>query len=148
MKALNIVAALLGGLVSTSAIAAGDPEKGEQLFGRCVACHVIIDNDNNLLVDGGITGPNLYGVIGRIAGTENDYLNGGPRLPVGMFTDSMKDAGAAGLVWTEENLAAFVANPIGFVREYTGNDRSRVNMSVRFPQGGEDIAAYLATFTQ
>ncbi len=147
MKTLTILAALAGGLFGTAAAAEGDPVKGEQLFSRCIACHVIIDNDNNLLVDGGITGPNLYGVVGRVAGTENDYLNGGPRLPVGMFTDSMKEAGAAGLIWTEENLAEFIKNPIGFVREYTGDETSRVNMSVRFPRGGEDIAAYLATFS-
>lgn len=148
MKPIRIIATLLGVLAGNTAVAEGDPAKGEQLFRRCIACHVIVDTQNNLLVDGGITGPNLFGVIGRAAGTENDYLNGGPRLPVGMYTDAMKQAGAAGLVWNEENLAQFIKNPIGFVREFTGDDSLRVNMSVRFAQGGEDIAAYLATFSE
>ena len=58
-------------LTSVQAIAAGDPAKGEQLYNRCSSCHAIIKN-GEVLVKGGITGPNLFGVVGRTAGTEND----------------------------------------------------------------------------
>lgn len=130
---------------AASAFAAGDPKKGEMLYNRCSSCHAII-RDGEVLVKGGITGPNLYGVIGRVAGTENDYRNGSERLPIGMFTDDMIRAGEEGLVWTEENIAAYSRDPIGFIREFLNDDSARPNMSVKLKKGAEDIAAYLATF--
>lgn len=133
--------------VSSQAFAAGDPAKGEKLYNRCSSCHAII-KDGEVLVKGGITGPNLYGVVGRAAGTEYDYLNGSERLPVGMFTDDMIRAGQEGLVWTEENIATYSKNPIGFIQEYLDDETARPNMSVKLKKGAEDIAAYLATFSE
>ncbi|WP_170571926.1 cytochrome C [Ruegeria atlantica] len=130
---------------SSHAAAAGDPAKGEKLFNRCSSCHAII-KDGEFLVKGGITGPNLYGVVGRLAGTETDYLNGSERLPIGMFTDDMIRAGEEGLIWTEDNIAAYSQDPIGFIREYLNDETARPNMSVKLKKGAEDIAAYLATF--
>ncbi|WP_170426052.1 c-type cytochrome [Ruegeria arenilitoris] len=134
-------------VVSSQALAAGDPAKGEKLYNRCSSCHAII-KDGEVLVKGGITGPNLYGVVGRLAGTENDYLNGSERLPVGMFTDDMIRAGQEGLVWTEENIAAYSKNPIVFIQEYLDDKTARPNMSVKLKKGADDIAAYLATFSE
>ncbi len=133
-------------LTSVQAIAAGDPAKGEQLYNRCSSCHAIIKN-GEVLVKGGITGPNLFGVVGRTAGTENDYLYGSERLPIGMFTDDMIRAGQEGLVWTEENIATYSRDPIGFIKEYLDDDTARPNMSVKLKKGADDIAAYLATFS-
>lgn len=133
--------------LSTQALAAGDPEKGKAMYNRCSSCHAII-KDGEVLVKGGITGPNLYGVIGRVAGSENDYRYGSERLPVGMFTDDMIRAGEEGLVWTEENIAAYSKDPIGFIKDYLDDDTARPNMSVKLKKGTEDIAAYLATFNQ
>lgn len=132
---------------SSQAIAAGDPAKGEKLYNRCSSCHAII-KDGEVLVKGGITGPNLYGVVGRVAGTENDYLYGSERLPVGMFTDDMIRAGQEGLVWTQENIAAYSQDPIGFIKDYLQDETARPNMSVKLKKGADDIAAYLATFSE
>lgn len=132
--------------VSSQAIAAGDPAKGEKLYNRCSSCHAII-KDGEVLVKGGITGPNLYGVIGRVAGSENDYRYGSERLPIGMFTDDMIRAGEEGLVWTEDNVADYSKDPIKFIREYLGDETARPNMSVKLKKGADDIAAYLATFS-
>lgn len=131
--------------LSTHVAAAGDPATGERLYNRCSSCHAII-KDGEVLVKGGITGPNLYGVVGRVAGTETDYRYGSERLPVGMFTDDMIRAGEEGLIWTEENIAVYARDPIGFIKEYLGDDTARPNMSVKLKKGAEDIAAYLATF--
>ncbi|TMV05558.1 cytochrome C [Ruegeria sediminis] len=131
---------------AASALAAGDPAKGEQLYNRCSSCHAII-RDGEVLVKGGITGPNLYGVVGRVAGTENDYLNGSERLPIGLFTDDMIRAGQQGLVWTEENIAAYSEDPIAFIRAFLGDDTARPNMTTKLKEGAPDIAAYLATFS-
>lgn len=133
--------------VSFQAIAAGDPAKGEKLYNRCSSCHAII-KDGQILVKGGITGPNLYGVVGRVAGTESDYLNGSERLPIGMFTDDMIRAGQEGLVWTQENIATYSKNPIAFIQEYLDDETARPNMSVKLKKGADDIAAYLATFNE
>ncbi|MBO9445943.1 cytochrome C [Ruegeria sp. R14_0] len=133
--------------ISSQALAAGDPAKGEKLYNRCSSCHAII-KDGEVLVKGGITGPNLYGVVGRVAGTEYDYLNGSERLPVGMFTDDMIRAGQEGLVWTEENIVAYSKNPIVFIQEYLDDKTARPNMSVKLKKGADDIAAYLATFSE
>lgn len=133
-------------MTATQSFAAGDPAKGEKLYYRCSACHAII-KDGEVLVKGGITGPNLFGVVGRVAGTENDYLNGSERLPIGMFTDDMIRAGQEGLVWSEENIVAYAQDPIIFIQEYLNDETARPNMSVKLKKGAEDIAAYLATFT-
>ncbi|CAD0184420.1 Cytochrome c551 [Ruegeria sp. THAF57] len=133
-------------LASTQALAAGDPARGEALYFRCSSCHAII-KDGDVLVKGGITGPNLYGVVGRAAGTENDYLNGSERLPVGLFTDDMIRSGQEGLIWTEENIAAYSKDPIGFIQGFLNDEKARPNMSIKLKEGAEDIAAYLATFS-
>ncbi|WP_170762594.1 c-type cytochrome [Ruegeria lacuscaerulensis] len=132
--------------VSSQATAAGDPAKGEKLYNRCSSCHAII-KDGEVLVKGGITGPNLFGVVGRVAGSENDYLYGSERLPVGMFTDDMIRAGQEGLIWTQENISAYSQDPIGFIQEYLDDETARPNMSVKLKKGADDIAAYLATFS-
>ncbi len=145
MPKIATTAVFVSLLTSSQVIAAGDPAKGEQLYNRCTSCHAII-KDGEVLVKGGITGPNLFGVIGRIAGTENDYLYGSERLPIGMFTDDMIRAGQEGLVWTEENIAAYSKDPVGFIKEYLNDDTARPNMTVKLKKGADDIAAYLATF--
>ncbi len=131
--------------LASQAVAAGDPAKGEKLYNRCSSCHAII-KDGEVLVKGGITGPNLYGVVGRVAGSENDYRYGSERLPVGMFTDDMIRAGEEGLIWSEENIAAYSQDPINFIKEFLDDETARPNMSVKLKKGAEDIAAYLATF--
>nr|WP_170539835.1 c-type cytochrome [Ruegeria arenilitoris] len=137
---------LLAFTAAHQAAAEGDAARGEKLYNRCSSCHAII-KDGEVLVKGGITGPNLYGVVGRAAGTETDYLNGSERLPIGMFTDDMIRAGENGLVWTQENIAAYARDPIGFIQDFLKDETARPNMSVKLKTGAEDIAAYLATFT-
>jgi cytochrome c len=146
MPKLIPTALLLTIALASHAAAAGDPAKGEKLYNRCSSCHAII-KDGEVLVKGGITGPNLYGVVGRVAGAENDYRYGSERLPVGMFTDDMIRAGEEGLVWTQENIAAYSQDPIGFIQEYLNDETARPNMSVKLKKGAGDIAAYLATFS-
>ncbi|WP_298905629.1 cytochrome C [uncultured Aliiroseovarius sp.] len=127
--------------------AEGDPAKGEKMYNRCSACHAVISPEGEVLVKGGITGPNLYGVVGRVAGTEGDYRYGSERLPVGMFTDDMIRAGEEGLVWTIDNLVEYTKDPIGFIRTFLDDPKARPNMAVKLRKGAEDIVAYVATFS-
>jgi cytochrome c len=120
--------------LATPALAEGDIAKGENDFKKCKACHAIVADDGTVIQKGGKTGPNLYGVIGRaVAGTEFAY------------GDSIKAVGAAGTVWDEASLAAYVADPTGWLKEATGDAAAKSKMSFKLAKGGADMAAYLAS---
>ena len=91
------VAAMTGSQVSIAA--AGDATKGERVFKRCLACHSLEPGKKKP------TGPNLHGVVGRQAGLDPDYR----------YSKAMKEAGEGGLVWTEETLLEYLADPRGYV---------------------------------
>jgi len=132
---------LLGILVLTpmlaSAAQAGDPAKGEKTFKRCKSCHAITDEDGTKIVKGGKSGPNLYGVIGRTVGTLEGFKYG----------DSIVAAGAAGIVWDEENLAIYVADPKAWLQDVLDDSSAKSKMTFKLKKGGDDMAAYLATLT-
>ena len=48
-------------------LALGDLVHGEKVFKKCSACHMIVSGGKNMI------GPNLWGVIGRTAGSVSDY---------------------------------------------------------------------------
>jgi cytochrome c len=48
-------------------LALGDLVHGEKVFKKCSACHMIASDGKNMI------GPNLWGVIGRTAGSISDY---------------------------------------------------------------------------
>ncbi len=134
LKALFMTTFVATGALSTAAYAAGDAAAGENTFKRCKACHSITNGDE-VIVRGGRTGPNLFGVIGRTAGTYEGFRYGAATIA----------AGQAGLVWTEENLATYVADPTAFLRETLGDSSARSKMTFKLRSGGEDVAAYLAS---
>lgn len=113
---------------------AGDADAGARLFTKCKACHSITAPDGTDIARGGKVGPNLYGVIGRKAASYPGFTTYGPGL---------KAAGDAGLIWSEDLIAEYVKNPTAFIDSHGGTGASR--MMFRLPEGGEDIAAYLAT---
>ena len=51
----------------TALLAMGDLCHGEKVFKKCSACHQIAADGKNMI------GPNLWGVIGRTAGSVSDY---------------------------------------------------------------------------
>ena len=88
--------ALLIGMMSLMAVgaaqAAGNAKAGEQLFARCGMCH------SNAKGDGNKIGPNLFGVVGRKAGTAPQFS----------YSPAMK---SAGFVWTNDKLDAWITSP-------------------------------------
>ena len=90
------VIALGFGLVICGNAMAGDAVKGQKLFKRCKACHYV-DREKHK------TGPHLVAVIGRAAGSLDDYK----------YSKAMK---ASGLVWDEETLADYLKAPKKFVK--------------------------------
>ena len=109
---------------------AQDAAKGEKEFNKCKACHMIA-SDSETIVKGGKIGPNLYGVIGRTMGSVEDFK----------YSDGFEAKAEAGEVWTEENLAVYVKDPNDFLG-------SRSKMTFKLRKGQEDVAAYLATFSE
>ncbi|MWD28889.1 c-type cytochrome [Aquicoccus sp. SCR17] len=134
---LTAAALLLATSLPALAQETGDPEAGEKLFNRCRSCHEIKAEDGTVIQRGGRTGPNLYGIIGRTAGSYDDFR----------YSDLLEQAGEDGLVWTEALLADYVADPTGFLQDHTGaSGRSR--MTFRLTRGGADVAAYLGSVAQ
>ena len=114
--------------------------RGEAAFNQCQSCHVVRDEAGTVLAGrNGRTGPNLYGVVGRVAGTYPDFRYG----------DGIVQAGEMGLVWDEETMVAYLQDPTAFLRAQTGNARARGNMSFRLrsEDTARDLVAFLSTFS-
>ena len=132
---LTATATLLA--LSAPVFAEGDADKGEKAYKKCKSCHMIKSDDGEDIVKGGRTGPNLYGVIGRSAGTAEDFKYG----------KDLVAAGEAGLVWDEENLAEYIKDPKAFLQSTLDDSGAKSKMTFKMKKGGEDVAAYLATFS-
>ncbi|MFO1203679.1 MAG: cytochrome C [Tabrizicola sp.] len=117
---------------------AGDPAAGEEAFKKCKACHSIIAADGTEIQKGGRTGPNLFGVIGRGVAADPDFKYG----------ESIAALGATGAVWDEASVAAYVADPTAYLKQALADDAAKSKMSFKLAEGGEDVAAYLASVAQ
>jgi cytochrome c2 len=84
---------------TSGAVLAQDAENGQDVFRQCRACHQVGASAKNLV------GPQLNGIVGRKAGTIEGFA----------YSTANKDAGAKGLVWTEETLLKYLENPQAFM---------------------------------
>lgn len=99
--------------------------KGENVYKKCKACHAVGPDAKHKV------GPHQNDLFGRVAGTIDGFK----------FSKAMIAAGEAGLVWTDESLAAFLGKPKSYVK--------KTKMSFSGLKKDEDIAAviaYLKTF--
>jgi len=78
-------------------LALGDMAHGEKVFKKCSACHMIVSDGKNMI------GPNLWGVIGRTAGSVNDYK----------YSKAMV---AYGKEWTFEEMNAYLIKPQAYIK--------------------------------
>ena len=101
----------------------GDLEKGKTTFALCRSCHTITPGGPNS------TGPNLYGVFGRTAGTHEGFK----------YSDAVKNAG---FKWDAEKLDAWLTNPKTFL---PGNRMTFVGL--KDEQKRRDLIAYLKVET-
>ena len=133
---LTAVAALALAMPALAQDASGDAAAGEKEFRKCKACHSI-EGPDGVIEKGGKVGPNLFGVAGRTAGTYEDFN----------YSDLMIEAGEKGLEWNEADFAGYVADPTGFLREYTGESSGRGKMTFKLPKEEDamDVWAYLVS---
>ncbi len=78
-----------------SPAAAQDAAAGQRVFNQCRACHVIENNGRNTV------GPNLHGVVGREAGSIENFR----------YSRPMQEKHEQGFAWTEDNLRSYIRNP-------------------------------------
>jgi len=134
---------LMAAVVSFSADAQAQADvaaKGEQVFKKCVACHRVGENARNMV------GPMLNGVLDRRAGTVEGFS----------YSALNKAAGDNGLIWTEELILAYLADPNIFLRQYLSNKgkadlaKGSTKMTFKLPNEAErrDVIAYLRTFSK
>lgn len=118
----------------------GDAAAGEEQFNRqCVACHVVQDASGEVLAGRNAkTGPNLFGVAGRVPGGVEGFR----------YSDSVMALGESGAVWTEELFVGYVQDPTGWLRETLEDRRARGKMAYQVREEGQayDLYAFLATF--
>jgi cytochrome c len=95
-KNVAVAAVIAAGLGAAPAMAQ-DADKGERVFKRCAACHTTESGGKNK------RGPNLFGVIGRQAGSLEGYR----------YSKAFK---ALDFVWDEAKLVEFVAGPKKMVK--------------------------------
>lgn len=117
--ALLAIAALA--VAATAAEADGDAAKGEKIFKKCMACHNADMAQNKV-------GPYLMGVVGRKAASAEGYN----------YSAAMAAKGAEGLVWDEASLAAYLADPKGFVPK-----NKMAFIGLRKPEEAADVIAFL-----
>ena len=92
------VAELIAEVAAVTAVA-GDLDKGKKTFRRkCMTCHTYIRNGRNL------TGPNLWGIVGRNKGKVEGFRYSKPLAVMGG-------------TWTDEELLSFIASPRKFVTD-------------------------------
>lgn len=83
--------------------AAFDPElaaQGEKVFRKCKACHQVGEGAKNR------SGPILTGIVGEAAGAVEGFK----------YSKPMKAAADGGLIWTQEELVAFLAKPKAYMK--------------------------------
>ncbi|SOC04802.1 c-type cytochrome [Rhodobacter maris] len=135
---ISLYATLAAFVLATPALAGGDAAKGEKEFSKCKACHSIIAPDGTEIVKGAKVGPNLYGVVGRTAGTYPDFA----------YKDSIVALGQTGFAWSEDEIAEYVKDPGKFLKAKLDDKKAKTGMAFKLAKGGEDVAAYLASVAQ
>ncbi|WP_434612656.1 c-type cytochrome [Tabrizicola sp. M-4] len=140
MKTKLTALAVLSTVLAAPAFAAGDAEAGAKVFNKCQTCHVVANEAGEVLAGRNAkTGPNLYGVVGRAAGTYPEFKYG----------ESIVALGASGYTWTEADLAVYLADPAAFLKDKLGDDKAKSKMVFKLTNETEaaNVAAFLASFS-
>lgn len=116
---------LAPGLALADGQITGDVEAGEKVFRKCMACHAVGEDAVNKV------GPILNGVIDRQVAAVPDFT----------YSDVLVEMGAAGTVWTVEEMDAFLAKP----RDYAKGTKMSF-AGLRKDEDRANVIAYLASF--
>ena len=101
-------------------------EEGAKVFRRCFSCHMVGTNAFNR------TGPQLNDLFGRAAGSVDGFK----------YSEDMERAASGGLMWSVDNLDAFIENPKSLI--------SRTKMrfkGIKDAEDRENLMAFLRQFS-
>jgi cytochrome c2 len=128
---MSLVKSALAGVVALALFGpsalAQNAENGEQVFKKCRACHQVGDGAKN-----GV-GPVLNGLVGRASGTVEGFN----------YSESNKEAGAKGLVWSEEELNKYLEAPLTYMPK-----NKMAFAGLKDEADRKDVIAYLKTFAK
>lgn len=108
------------GLLASAATATAEVDGKKLTKQACFSCHNFDDAPRVK------TGPNLFGVAGSKAGTQANFKRGTKTA----YSKGMQKIAETGLVWTDENLKAYLADPKGFLQEKSGDPAARSAMVI------------------
>ncbi len=128
---LGLALAAAVALFGSFAWAEGDAAKGKTVFKKCKACHTIEEGGKNRV------GPKLFGVMERQAGT----------VPKFRYSKSYVAAGEKGLVWNDDAVFEYLADPKAFIRKASENEKARSKMVFKLKKEAArwDVIEYLKT---
>jgi cytochrome c len=130
----SMVAGLAVAVIAVGAAAAAEctlpAEAGKAVSNQCKACHIFEADKPSRP-----TGPNLHDVYGRKAGARTDF----PK-----YSEGMQGAAAKGLVWTDDKILDYVADPKAFLAKVNGADvKHAMFFQLKDEQKRKDIVAFL-----
>ena len=130
MKKIGTLAAALAAVcvLGAASAEAADVAKGKKVFNRCKACHSLEAGKKKV-------GPSLFQIVGKQSGT----------VPGFKYSESYVTAGEKGLMWTTENLIAYLENPKQYMRDYLDDKKAKSKMVMKFKKlaDRQNVVAYL-----
>ncbi len=119
---------------------AQDIEAGAKSFNQCQTCHVVANEAGEVLAGKNAkTGPNLYGLPGRVAGSYPEFKYG----------ESIVALGATGFVWDEANFVEYVQDPAKFLKAKLDDKsaKSKMAFKVRNPEDATNLWAFISSLS-
>lgn len=139
MKLTKMVLALVPALMAAPALAQ-DLEAGAKVFAKCQTCHVVANEAGEVLAGkNSKTGPNLYGMPGRAAGTYPEFKYG----------ESIVALGATGFVWDEASFVEYVADPAKFLKAKLDDKGAKSKMQFKLgkEEDAKNVWAYIVSLS-
>ena len=101
---------------------------------------MIVHDSGRTIVKGGRNGPNLYGILGRTAGSIDGFKYG----------KSLATLGKSGFVWSESEFVAYVADPKKYLVDKLDDKKARSKMSYKLKNEDDarKIWAYLESLSK
>ena len=118
----------------------GDAAAGAKVFNKCQTCHMVVNGAGDVLAGkAGKTGPNLFGLPGRTAGTYPEFKYG----------ESIVALGATGFAWNEADFVTYVADPAKFLQTKLGDKKAKSKMMFKLPkeEDARNVWAFIASLS-
>ncbi len=137
MSLPSLMAACAIALLTAAPVLAADctlspvAQEGKMVSNQCKSCHVFEADKPSPN-----TAPNLHDVYGYMAGTRKDFAH---------YSAAMAAASAKGLIWTDDTLFAYLADPKIMLQTVTGDPSLKHGMffSLRDPDQRKAVIAFL-----